>query len=262
MGWWREGNFYTNTLHGTVWQARLRSGESGSLRCLRIPNGSDLQRELCALMFFSEDYWSHQSGLGPLDLRLVIREGDVELSDESHQERLNLDHPVKRVSRARRIIRKITNARDSPPDATPDASGERSAGWMRGQYPTAPLEPLVRPYRLPYIPTGDSTCPSISNQRSGRNTYASGPHKSWFLSQRITWEIYRGSGSSYVKETYKLYPTVEMVIGVPLGMGNSVYTLPEIPTIDFVRGITSSCIGVRTTVTVMGLILKVSYTRN
>ena len=49
------------------------------------------------------------------------------------------------------------------------------------------------------------------------------------------------------KKTYKLYPVVETVIKVPLGTGNSVYTFPEVPTIGFVRGITSSCVGVRAT---------------
>ena len=58
---------------------------------------------------------------------------------------------------------------------------------------------------------------------------------------------------------YKLYPIVEMVTGVPLGMANSVYTLPEVPTIGFVRGRTSSSLGVRSTSTATGLILKDSY---
>ena len=44
---------------------------------------------------------------------------------------------------------------------------------------------------------------------------------------------------------YKLYPVTEMVTLVPLGTGNSVYTLPEVPTIGFVRGRTSSCISTR-----------------
>ena len=42
-------------------------------------------------------------------------------------------------------------------------------------------------------------------------------------------------------------------------MGNSVYTLPEVPTIGFVSGRMSSSIGVRIIITTMGLILKVSY---
>ena len=45
---------------------------------------------------------------------------------------------------------------------------------------------------------------------------------------------------------YKLYPLIETVTGVPFGTGNSVYTLPEVPITGFVRGKTSSCIGMRT----------------
>jgi len=47
------------------------------------------------------------------------------------------------------------------------------------------------------------------------------------------------------KKTYKLYPRNETMTVVPLGTGNSVYTFPEVPTIGFVRGRTSSCIGAR-----------------
>ena len=60
---------------------------------------------------------------------------------------------------------------------------------------------------------------------------------------------------------YKLYPNVEITTGVPLGMGSSVYTLPEVPTIGFVRGRMSSSESTRATSTAMGLILRVSYTR-
>ena len=48
-----------------------------------------------------------------------------------------------------------------------------------------------------------------------------------------------------MEKRYRLYPDIEMVATVPLGIGNSVYTFPEVPTIGFVRGRTSSCIGVR-----------------
>jgi len=44
-------------------------------------------------------------------------------------------------------------------------------------------------------------------------------------------------------------------------MGNSVYTLPEEPTIGFVRGRMSSSIGERNTADVTGWILKVSYAK-
>jgi len=60
---------------------------------------------------------------------------------------------------------------------------------------------------------------------------------------------------------YKLYPNIEITTGVPLGTGSSVYTLPEVPTIGFVRGRMSSSEGVRVTSIRMGLILKDSYTR-
>ena len=46
---------------------------------------------------------------------------------------------------------------------------------------------------------------------------------------------------------HQLYPIVEMVMGVLLGIGSSVYTLPEVPTIGFVSGRTSSSMGARTT---------------
>ena len=61
------------------------------------------------------------------------------------------------------------------------------------------------------------------------------------------------------ENTYKLYPSADIVTGVPLGTGNSVYTFPEVPTIGFVRGRTSSSIGVRTISRAMGWTLKVSY---
>jgi len=41
-----------------------------------------------------EDDRGHQSGFGSLNLRLVVRIGDLELSDESHQECLHLDHAM------------------------------------------------------------------------------------------------------------------------------------------------------------------------
>ena len=44
---------------------------------------------------------------------------------------------------------------------------------------------------------------------------------------------------------HKLYPDIVIMTVVPLGTGSSVYTLPEVPTIGFVRGRTSSCVVVR-----------------
>ena len=64
------------------------------------------------------------------------------------------------------------------------------------------------------------------------------------------------------KMMYRLYPIVEMETTVPLGMGNSVYTLPELPTIGFVRGRTSSSMGARTISTATGWSLKVSCHEN
>ena len=54
------------------------------------------------------------------------------------------------------------------------------------------------------------------------------------------------------EKTYRLYPVNETATVVPLGMNNSVYTLPEVPTIGFVRGRTSSCIGTRISSTAAG----------
>ena len=51
---------------------------------------------------------------------------------------------------------------------------------------------------------------------------------------------------------YELYPIAEIVTAIPLGIGSSVYTLPEVPTIGFVRGRTSSCTGARTISRAMG----------
>ena len=51
---------------------------------------------------------------------------------------------------------------------------------------------------------------------------------------------------------YRLYPNAERVTIVPLGMGVSVYTLPDVPTIGFARDRTLSCTGTRTTSTTMG----------
>jgi len=48
-------------------------------------------------------------------------------------------------------------------------------------------------------------------------------------------------------------------MGVPLGMDSSLYTVPEIPTTGFVRGMTSFSLDVRDTSAAMGLILRDSY---
>ena len=146
---------------------------------------------------------------------------------------------------------KTANARKSPPQAAPNAPRECGAGRMMDQYSMTPPKNHASPYRFPYTPTGHSTCSFIPSQRSGRNSQASGPHKSWFLPQSNDVSAIPGWQWRY-ETTYRLYPNVERLIIVPLVMGSSVYTLPEAPTIGFVRGRTSSRIGARTSSTTMG----------
>jgi len=59
--------------------------ELGPLRSLAvysyIPNSGDLQRELRAFVFLSEDYGEHYSGPCPPDLRLMVRMSNVKLPD-------------------------------------------------------------------------------------------------------------------------------------------------------------------------------------
>ena len=43
-----------------------------------------------------------------------------------------------------------------------------------------------------------------------------------------------------MEKTHKLYPVTETVTTVSFGIGNSVYTLPEVPTTGLVRGRISS----------------------
>ena len=73
--------------------------------------------------------------------------------------------------------------------------------------------------------------------------------------------LFEGDDGGVRGTTYTLYPSIEIEMGVPLGTGNSVYTFPEVPTIGFVRGMTSSSIFVRDTSTEMGWILNDSCTR-
>ena len=63
-------------------------------------------------------------------------------------------------------------------------------------------------------------------------------------------------------KAHKLYPDIAILREVPFGIGNSVYTLPEVPTIGFVRGRMSSSIGVRNISITMERTLKISYTRS
>ena len=56
---------------------------------------------------------------------MMIRMGDVELSDYSHQECLHLDDPIQEAVLSvsgRENNTNMTNARESPPNATPNAS--------------------------------------------------------------------------------------------------------------------------------------------
>ena len=70
--------------------------------------------------------------------------------------------------------------------------------------------------------------------------------------QSRKWWLVRGN-------KYKLYPSIGIMIVIPLGMGSSVYTLPEVPMIGFVIGRTSFSLGLRDTSTATGWILKDSY---
>ena len=62
-------------------------------------------------------------------------------------------------------------------------------------------------------------------------------------------------------KAHQLYPDIAILREVPFGTGSSVYTLPEVPTIGFVRGRTSSSIGIRNISGETGRNLKISYTR-
>jgi len=67
------------------------------MRWLCILNSSYLQRELGAFVFFSKYHRNQQTRFNAPDLRVMFRVGDVELSDESHQERLYLDDPAQKL---------------------------------------------------------------------------------------------------------------------------------------------------------------------
>ena len=72
--------------------------EPGSWHNLRAPDSSNLQWELRAFILLSEDEGSQRPVSHPTDLRMVIRRGDIKLSDQSHQERLDLDDAIQEVS--------------------------------------------------------------------------------------------------------------------------------------------------------------------
>lgn len=64
----------------------------GTLHYLRTPNSGNLQRELRAFVLLSKDQGAHHSSFGPLDLWMMVRGGDIELLDQGHKERLDLDN--------------------------------------------------------------------------------------------------------------------------------------------------------------------------
>ena len=47
----------------------LRCDQLVSLDFLRVADGTDFQRELCAFVLLSEDHWDFHPGSGPPDLR-------------------------------------------------------------------------------------------------------------------------------------------------------------------------------------------------
>ena len=74
-----------------IGQVCLRRSQSSSLYRSSVPDSSYLQRELRAFILLPEDQRNQHPGLSSLDLRMMIRGGYVELGDQSHQERLQLD---------------------------------------------------------------------------------------------------------------------------------------------------------------------------
>ena len=70
-------------------------------------------------MLFSEDYGDQQARFDALDLRVMVRMRDIELLDESHQERLHLyDATTKQVfsvpGESKRYERRSTHANRHP----------------------------------------------------------------------------------------------------------------------------------------------------
>jgi len=51
------------------------------LHYLRVPNSGSFQRELRAFVLLPEVQGSHHSSFSPLDLWMMVREGDIELLD-------------------------------------------------------------------------------------------------------------------------------------------------------------------------------------
>ena len=74
-----------------------RNCSSSSHRSRIRLDGSDLQRELRALIFLPEDHGDQHSEFCRPDLRMMIRMVNIELSDQSHQERLCLHDAIQRA---------------------------------------------------------------------------------------------------------------------------------------------------------------------
>ena len=58
-------------------------------------NSSEFQRELRTSVPLSEDDGDRHSGSGPPHLRVAIRMGDIEPSDDGRQRRLHLDRAIR-----------------------------------------------------------------------------------------------------------------------------------------------------------------------
>ena len=94
-------------------------------------------------MLLSEDHGHLHSGSCPPDLRQMIRLVDIELSDESHQESLDLHETEQKGNSQRpgkRKVMKEIDSREPPAHTAPDASREGRTVKMkdRCQYPLIP----------------------------------------------------------------------------------------------------------------------------
>ena len=152
------------------------------------------------------------------------------------------------------MAEKVINAREPPPRAAPNTSGECGAEaneyistrrlcqkFMRHRTDSHTSQreiPLAIRSSRANAPVGTHKRPGPTHPGSCRGGTMSA--------------LCRGGGGSRVKMMYMLYPVSDRVTMVPLGTGNSAYTLPEVPTIGFERGRASSWVGVRATSTMVG----------
>ena len=155
----------------------------------------------------------------------------------------------------------MNDPRESPRDAAPRSSREGRAEKIGGQY-TQELhrntihEPTDyrRPQRVIPLDRSFRTIAPVGTGERLDPTSLDSCHEN---NNENLLETVGGAA----KGIHQLYPIVEMPTGVPLGMCNSVYTFPELPTIGFVSGRTSSCMGARKISREIGLILRISYAR-